>query len=144
VSFTLELARTLPAARATVFAAFADAGTLARWWGPEGFTIPALDFEPRVGARYRIAMRPPGGEPFHLTGEFTAVEPPARLAFTFTWEPPDPDDVTTAVDVTLRDAGGESCALVVTQTGFTTEARRALHHDGWSESLGKLARVVAA
>jgi uncharacterized protein YndB with AHSA1/START domain len=48
-----------------------------------------------VGGSYRIEMQPPEGDPFHLTGEFRALEEPARLAFTFVWEEPDPDDVET-------------------------------------------------
>jgi uncharacterized protein YndB with AHSA1/START domain/catechol 2,3-dioxygenase-like lactoylglutathione lyase family enzyme len=76
-----------------VFAAFTEADQLARWWGPRGFSIPSLEFQPHAGARYRIEMQPPEGDAFYLTGEFGEVDPPARLAFTFAWEDPDPDDV---------------------------------------------------
>ena len=72
----LELERLLPAARAVVFRAFSVSHQLARWWGPEGFVTPSLDFDPRVGASYRIEMQPPEGDPFHLTGEFREVDPP--------------------------------------------------------------------
>ena len=58
--------------------------------GPEGFTTPSLEFGPRVGESYRIEMQPPEGDSFYLTGEFREVDPPARLAFTFIWEDPDP------------------------------------------------------
>jgi hypothetical protein len=71
------------------FAAFSDPSELAKWWGPEGFTIPSLSFQARVGERYRIEMQPPQGDAFHLTGEFRAVDPPERLAYTFAWEPAD-------------------------------------------------------
>jgi len=135
--------RVLPASPAVVFAAFTDANELARWWGPDGFTIPSLDFEPQVGTSYRIEMQPPEGEPFYLTGEFREVEPPARLAFTFVWEQPDPDDVDTHVELVLRDVGG-STEVALTQGPFKTEARRALHRDGWTESFDKLERLVWA
>ena len=94
----------LPASRAVVFAAFSDADQLATWWGPKGFTIPSLEFEPRGGATYRIEMQPPEGDGFYLTGEFRAVDPPARLAFSFRWEEPDPDDVETEVELSFHAA----------------------------------------
>jgi uncharacterized protein YndB with AHSA1/START domain len=133
---TLELNPALPAAPALVFEIFTDPNELARWWGPEGFSIPSLEFDPRVGESYRIEMQPPGGEAFHLTGKFRVVDPPTRLAYTFRWEDPDPDDVETVVDLSFRDLGG-STEVVLTQGPFKTEARRALHRGGWTDSFNK-------
>ena len=78
-------------------------------------------------------MQPPVGDPFYLTGEFREVDPPARLAYTFVWEDPDPDDVETLVVLSFRDLGG-STEAALTQGPFTTEARHALHRNGWTES----------
>jgi len=139
----LGIDRVLPAARPVVFAAFADPNELAQWWGPEGFTTPSLEFEPAVGERYRIEMQPPQGESFHLTGEFREVGAPERLVFTFVWEPADPDDVETLVELSFRDQG-ESTAVRLTQGRFKTEARRDLHRDGWGDSFDKLERHLAA
>jgi uncharacterized protein YndB with AHSA1/START domain len=138
---TLELKRVLPAARPIVFGAVTDPNQLAKWWGPNGFTIPTLEFEPRAGESYRIEMQPPEGESFHLTGEFLEVDPPARLTFTFVWDPPDPDDLATLVALSFRDLGG-STEVSLTQGPFRTEARRELHRDGWTDSLDKLERLI--
>jgi uncharacterized protein YndB with AHSA1/START domain len=129
--------RALPAVPSRVFEAFTDPNELARWWGPEGFSIPSLEFEPLVGQSYRIEMQPPEGDAFYLAGEFSSVDPPTRLAFTFRWEDPDPDDAETLVDLSFRDLG-ESTQVVLTQGPFKTEARRALHRDGWTDSLDRL------
>jgi uncharacterized protein YndB with AHSA1/START domain len=140
---TLELDRALPAAPARVCELFTDPDELARWWGPEGFSTPRLDFAPRVGESYRIEMQPPEGDAFHLTGEFRVVDPPTRLAFTFRWEPPDPDDVETVADLTFR-AAGESTEVALRQGPFKTEERRALHRDGWSDSFDRLEAVLSS
>jgi uncharacterized protein YndB with AHSA1/START domain len=140
---TLELGRVLPAARAVVFEAFRDPSGLAAWWGPQGFTVASLQYQPRIGERYRIEMQPPEGEPFHLTGEFREVDPPSRLAFTFVWEDPDPDDVETLASLAFRDLGG-STEVALVQGPFKTEARRSLHRDGWGDSFDKLERHLAA
>jgi uncharacterized protein YndB with AHSA1/START domain len=139
----LEMKRVLKAAPPAVFAAFSDSSALAKWFGPKGFTIPSLDFQPRVGGSYRIEMQPPKGEPFCLTGEFRDVDPPARLSYTFVWEEPDPDDVETLVVLSFRDLSG-STEVSFSQGPFKTEARRALHRDGWTDSLDKLERLISA
>jgi uncharacterized protein YndB with AHSA1/START domain len=139
----LEMQRVLPGALPVVFAAFSHANELAKWWGPKGFTIPSLEFAPRIGERYRIEMQPPEGDRFYLTGEFREVDPPVRLAYTFAWEDPDPDDVETQVGLSFRNLG-ESTEVALLQGPFKTEARRALHRDGWTDSFDKLEQLVSA
>src|SRR6266536_2829915 len=129
----LRLRRALPAPRTDVYGALTDADQLANWWGPRGLTVPSVEFHPRVGAGYRIAMQPPDGDLFHLSGEFREVEPPARLVYTFRWDPPHPDDRETLVTLSLEDRG-EQTKVRLTQGEFATEERYALHEAGWTES----------
>jgi len=142
MTLALEMKRTLPAPPPPVFGAFADPDKLARWWGPAGFTVPSVDFEPRPGRGYRIEMQPPEGDAFHLVGEFREVDPPSRLAFTFVWEPPDPDDVETLVELSFRDLGG-STEVAFTQGAFKTEPRLELHRDGWTDTFDRLEQFLA-
>lgn len=132
----------MPASRERLYTLCAEADELARWWGPAGFTIPAIDFDPRVGASYRIAMQPPEGEVFHLAGEFRAVEPPSRLAYTFKWEEPDPDDQETLVELMFTEAD-DGTELALVQGPFATEARLELHRNGWSDSFVKIERLLS-
>jgi uncharacterized protein YndB with AHSA1/START domain len=140
---TLQMRRVMPATRSVVFRAFSDPSELATFWGPQGFAIPSLDYEPRVGERYRIEMQPPEGEGFFLTGEFQEVDPPSRLSYTFVWEPPDADDVETTVGLSFAERG-RSTEVDFTQGPFKTQARLAIHRDGWTDTFDKLERLVAA
>jgi uncharacterized protein YndB with AHSA1/START domain len=140
---TLEIKRLLPAPPAGAFAAFTTPDRLAQWWGPRDFTIPSLDFDPKVGSSYRLEMQPPDGDPFYLAGKFREVDPPDRLAFTFAWEDPDPDDVENLVRLSFRDFDG-STEVGLVQAPFKTDARLALHRDGWTDSFDKLERMLAA
>jgi uncharacterized protein YndB with AHSA1/START domain len=45
------------APRTVVFRAWIDAGQLAQWWGPKGFTNPVCEIDARVGGAIRIHMR---------------------------------------------------------------------------------------
>ena len=115
-----------------VWAACTEPELLAEWWGPKGFTTPDMEIDLRVGGGYRFAMQPLEGGLFYLNGKFREVDPPTRLAYTFRWENTDPDDQETVVTISLRDAG-DSTELIVDQGPFATEARRDLHHAGWTE-----------
>ena len=140
-ALALEMTRVLPAESTLVFKFFTDPNQLARWWGPEGFSTPNLQFDPRVGESFRIEMQPPESDAFHLTGEFREVDPPTHLAYTFRWEEPDPDDVETLVDLSFRDLS-ESTEIVFTQGPFMTKARLELHRDGWTDGFDKLEKLL--
>src|SRR3954447_2453802 len=141
VDLRLDLNRVFPIEPARLYRFFADGPMLARWWGPQGFSVGSIDFDPYLGSSYRIEMRPSEGDPFYLRGTFREVAPADRLAFTFRWEPPDPDDVETLAELSFRDFGNFT-ELVLTQGSFKTKERRELHRRGWAESLDKLERLV--
>ncbi len=139
----LHLDSVMGARPSRVFVALTDPDQLARWWGPHGFTTSVIELDLKVGGRYRFAMQPPEGDVFHLHGEFREVHAPSQLAYTFRWEPPDPQDVETVVRISLMDLGG-STRLSMDQGMFTTEARRALHEQGWSDSLERLRAFLSS
>ena len=68
---------------------------------------------------------------------------PAQLAYSFRWEPPDPQDVETVVSISLLELG-ESTRLTMDQGVFASEARRALHEQGWSDSLERLKAFLSS
>jgi uncharacterized protein YndB with AHSA1/START domain/RimJ/RimL family protein N-acetyltransferase len=140
---TFTLKREMPASPERVWQVLTEPGELAKWWGPAGFSTPAIELDLRVGGAYRFKMQPPEGDPFYLQGEFTEVDPPNRLAYTFRWEDPDPDDQETVATLTLRDLG-ETTELTLEQGPFATEARRELHHDGWSDGFEKIAELLSS
>ena len=139
----LEMRRVLRAPPSVVFHALTKPEELASWWGPTGFTTPSIEVDLRVGGSYRIAMQPPVGELFYLTGRFREVDPPARLVYTFRWEDPTPDDRETVVTLSLRELD-DGTELHFTQGMFATEERRALHEGGWTDSFGKLEELLSS
>lgn len=140
---TLHLERVLRAPPPFVFRMHADPELFAQWWGPKGFSAPSVELDVRVDGRYRIEMQPPQGDRFYLSGEFREVDPPTRLAYTFRWEDPDPDDRETVVVFSLRDLG-QSTELTVDQGRFATEERQSLHLQGWTETLDRLTELITS
>ncbi len=138
----LHFVRVLDVPREVAFRAQVDPAELAQWWGPRGFTVPSVEIDARVGGCYRITMQPPEGDAFHLSGEFLELEPNACLVYTFRWEEPDPEDRETTVTVILRERG-QATELTVDHGGFATEARRAIHLEGWTDTLDRLEAHVS-
>ena len=139
----LHVQRVLRAPRSVVFRALTEPQEWAKWWGPDGFVIPSVECDLRPGGRYRIAMRPPDGDLFHLVGEFVEVDPPAYLSYTFRWEDPDPEDRETVVRLSVREIDDVRAELVLDQGDFATEQRLTLHEEGWAQSLDKLERLMS-
>jgi uncharacterized protein YndB with AHSA1/START domain len=142
VGLTFELSCIVEATPQRVFEAMTDPQQVSQWWGPEGFTCPEVTLDVRVGGAYRIAMQPPEGELFHLVGEYLEVQAPSRLAYTFRWEPPDPDDRETVARLALHGRNGAT-EVALTQGPFATEERRKLHQAGWIDTFARLARHLA-
>jgi uncharacterized protein YndB with AHSA1/START domain len=138
----VHLERVISAPPERVFAAF-DAPQFRSWFGPKGFTVPRIEFDLVEGTEYRLAMQPPEGEVFHIRGTFEAVDAPRRLAYTFVYEEPDPDDQETLVTLTFEPTG-PGTRLVLNHGPFKTESRRQLHHAGWTETLDRLGQSLHA
>lgn len=137
----LELQVVVDSPRERIFSALTESAELARWWGPHGFTMPEIDLNLRVGGGYRFTMQPPGGDRFHLAGEFLEIEPPRRLAYTFRYEEPDPDDRQTVVELSLEQVG-EATQVSLSQGEFATPGREELHRSGWTDSFEKLRELT--
>ena len=141
VSLVLELTSAVPAPPERVFAALTEPAMVAKWFGPQGFTMPEINLSLRVGGGYRFTMLPPEGGAFHLSGEFLEIDTPHRLAYTFRYEEPDPDDRETTVRLTLVPVD-DATEVTLRQGEFATQARLELHRDGWTDSFDKLRAVV--
>ena len=66
----------------------------------------------------------------------------SHLAFSFEWQPADPDDQETLAQLSFG-AIDDSTEVHLEQGPFKTEARRELHQAGWTESFDRLAEAVA-
>jgi uncharacterized protein YndB with AHSA1/START domain len=125
-----------------VFDAWTDPDQLLAWWGDDDwYRTTEWQVDARPGGKWRCEGAGSGGMsgPFHVDGEYTLVERPKRLGFTWnpSWEP----GVTTRVLIELTPAGAGT-RLRLTHTGFSTVESSESHHEGWKRVLAWLSRHV--
>jgi uncharacterized protein YndB with AHSA1/START domain len=75
----LDTQRVLPWPPETVFAALTNPETLARWWGPAGFsnTFEVCDLRP--GGLWRFVMHGPDGHDYPNEARFAELTAPSRF-----------------------------------------------------------------
>ncbi len=142
MSENVSITRTFAAPREQVFNAFMRKEALQGWFGPEGFSVPAVVVDPRPGGTYRIEMHSPEGSVHIVTGEYREVRPPEKLVFTWRWLDGSGLGPETLVTLTFaaRDGGTE---LTLTHSGFATAEARDAHQGGWASSFVSLAETLA-
>ena len=136
----LRLSRRFAAAPGRVFDAWTDPDVLRRWWAAHpDWDSPAAEADARPGGRYRLSMTDASsGETRTVAGEYTVVERPRRLVYTWRWEGMPTETLVTVEFV----ADGDGTRVELHQAGFPDEHDRDMHADGWSGCLDNLARRV--
>jgi uncharacterized protein YndB with AHSA1/START domain len=120
-----------------VFDAWTRPDLFARWIGPEGVPCDLIEMDPVVGGRYSLNMNLPGGTVIPVTGIYSVLERPSRIAFT--WGHAD-GSITTQVSIHLRPSG-TGCEMEF-HHHLPTEDMHASHRDGWTSAFDKLQRSV--
>ena len=138
----LRIERLIAAAPERVFAFWSEPEQLVKWWGPDGFDVPASALDVRPGGHWRTSMRSPQGDLHTVSGVYRTIDKPRRLVFTWGWED---DNGTrgheTEVTVTFDPAPGGT-RMVLLQQAFQDTVQRDRHNQGWSSSFDCLARVA--
>jgi len=137
---TLRLERTFQAPAARVFEAWTSEEVLRRWWhAGHDWETTAAEVDLRVGGTVRVVMRDPHKDVEHGGGgTYTEVEPPTRLAFTWTW---DDDARRTLIEVDFEESDGVTTVRFAHSDLWDEEAVRS-HEDGWTKLFDNLAREL--
>lgn len=129
----LRIVRSFDAAPQRVWDAHWKPELVTQWMlGPEGWTMPVCEIEPRVGAEIRFRWENPAGEGFGMHGVVDVVEEPVRSVHTELFE--FPGATKTSVE-TLFHPDGSGTRLEVIITYASAEAREAAMATGMTEGI---------
>ena len=139
--YVLEIERTFDAPAQEVFDAWTSEEVLRRWFhGDPEWETPTAEVDLRVGGRLRLVMRDPkAGEEHCASGEYTVVDPPRRLAFTWQWD--DYDSERQLIELELTESDGAT-TVRMTSHGIATEDRVDSHREGWGVCFDNLERAL--
>jgi uncharacterized protein YndB with AHSA1/START domain len=138
----VRIERTFDAPAEVVFDAWTSPEVIKRWFRPASrWQEPSAEVDLRVGGTVRVVMRDPDGEPVEAWGEYTLIERPHRLAFTWTFADDPSNQQMIELEFTERD--GVTTVLFV-NSDISEERRRDAQYDGWSTCFDEMERVLAS
>jgi uncharacterized protein YndB with AHSA1/START domain len=139
---TLRIERSYRAPAEAVFEAWTSEEVLRRWWYTEdGYRTSEAEVDLRVGGAVRVVMRDPSKDAeYGGGGTYTEVEPPSRLAFTWTW---DDDPTPTLIEIDFSETDGIT-KVTFSPSGLWDEEAVRSHEDGWGKLFDRLEGILDA
>jgi uncharacterized protein YndB with AHSA1/START domain len=137
----INLVREFDAPRELVFEMWEKPEHMVKWWGPKGFTLTKCEVDFRAGGKFSWTMRGPDHKDYPFEGQYVEVKRPEKIVF----------------DGLVHNVPGQNTHTVVTFEDLGTRTRLTVHqeytfeaamtrgaYEGWSQSLDRLAGLIAA
>ncbi len=138
---TVNLHRVLRAPAERVYRAFLDAGAIAKWLPPYGFTCQVHHMDARVGGTFQMSFTNfTTGNGHSFGGEYLELVPNERIRYTDKFDDPNlPGEMQVTVTLTAVLCGTE---ISIVQEGIPAMIPVEMCYLGWQESLAQLATLV--
>lgn len=137
----VTLHRVFTATPEKVFRAFTQAGALASWLPPYGFTCTVHNIDAKVGGSYHMSFTNfSTGNAHSFGGQYLEIKPNEFLKYTDKFDDPNlPGEMITTVTLTKVMCGTD---IKITQEGLPAAIPAEMCYLGWQESLEKLKKLV--
>ena len=138
---TVRFHRVLRAKPERVYRAFLDAGAIAKWLPPYGFTCQVHELDARVGGSHRMSFTNfTTGNGHSFGGIYRELLPSEKIVYTDRFDDPNLiGEMQTTVTFKQVICGTE---LSVVQEGIPEVIPVEMCYLGWQESLAQLAKLV--
>jgi uncharacterized protein YndB with AHSA1/START domain len=139
---TVRIERTFQAPAEAVFEAWTNEEVIRRWFQAEhDWETAAAEVDLRVGGVVRVVMYDPSKDvEIGGGGNYTEIEPPTRLAFTWIW---DGDTRRTLIEIDFEETDGVT-KVTFTHSGLWDEEAVRSHERGWGNIFDNLERTLEA
>ena len=138
---TVRLHRVLRAKPEKVYRAFIEAGAMAKWIPPYGFTCTVHHMDARVGGTFRMSFHNfSTGNGHSFGGEYLELVPSELIRYTDKFDDPNlPGVLEVTVSLKAVLCGTE---ISIVQSGIPEAIPLEMCYLGWQESLAQLATLV--
>jgi len=138
---TVRFHRVLRAKPERVYRAFLDAGAMAKWLPPFGFTCTVHNFDARVGGGFKMSFTNfTTGNSHSFGGEYRELVPSEKIVYTDRFDDPNlPGEMVVTVGLKKVSVGTE---VNIEQAGIPELIPVEMCYLGWQESLEQLANLV--
>jgi uncharacterized protein YndB with AHSA1/START domain len=142
VDKTLRLERSFQAPADAVFEAWTSEEVLRRWFHAEhDWETSDAQVDLRVGGAVRVVMRDPDKDVEHGGGgHYTEIEPPTRLAFTWTWDHDESRQM--LIELDFEEVEGVT-TMRFTHSGLRDEESVRNHEGGWNTCFDNLEKALS-
>lgn len=142
MSETLRIERTFQAPAQAVFDAWTSEEVLRRWFhGEPDWETPEAKVDLRLGGNLRVVMRDPDKDVEHGGGGYyTEIDPPNRLAFTWTWDSDD-DARQTLIEIEFEEIEGAT-KVRFTHSNLRDRESVLSHEGGWNNCFDSLRQTL--
>ena len=138
----VRIERTFQASAEEVFDAWTNEEVIRRWFRPQvGWREPSAEVDLRVGGAIRVVMRTPDGDPVGAGGEYTVIERPRRLAFTWTFDDDPSNEQLIELEFIEEDLGTR---VLFVNSEISDSRRRDAQYDGWRTCIDNMELALAA
>ena len=140
---TIRLHRVLRATPERIYRAFLDAGAMAKWLPPNGFTGKVHHLEAKVGGTYKMSFTNfTTGKSHSFGGTYLELTPHERIRYTDKFDDPNlPGEMQTTITLKQVFCGTQ---MNIAQEGVPAVIPAEACYLGWQESLTLLAKLVEA
>jgi uncharacterized protein YndB with AHSA1/START domain len=138
---TVRLHRVLRAKPEKIYRAFLDAGAMAKWIPPYGFTCIVHHMDVRVAGTFKMSFHNfSTGNGHSFGGEYKELIPGKLIRYTDKFDDPNlPGEMEVSVSLKQVSCGTE---VAITQEGIPEVIPVEMCYLGWQESLAQLAHLV--
>ena len=118
-----------------VYRAHTDPALVQKWLlGPEGWTMPVCQLDPRPGGKIRYEWANAKGQGFYLTGELLEMEPPRRIVHVERMHLPDPTP-DNHVETLFEPDGNGGTVMIMRMTLPDPETRKQMLTTGMEHGM---------
>ena len=141
MQFAVALDRVIAAPRTKVYRAWLDPTMLARWFGPDDFSVVVATVDERVGGVHQVEMLNPDGGHTTFVSTIEELIPDERIVFRFKFDP-EGDESKLTLTFADSESGGTALRLeherLISEGTFNGDSVNV----GWGQTLAKLQTYV--